>query len=111
MSSEVNAAEESQAAEDQGRTWRPSLRPDHQIRKDESGGRFHIVEHHGQRGMLRTMSGYLKLPLVRAFIGITLFIVAAIIFDATLNGGSWTEREPKQKATQHRAAPRPPPSQ
>jgi hypothetical protein len=41
---------------------------------------------------------------VKAFIAISLFIVAAILFDATINGGSWTEMAPKQKATQQKRA-------
>lgn len=110
MSSDVNAAEETSAATDQVRAWRPSLRPDHGV-NHRAGKPLHIREHRHRKGVLGALVEFVRRPLVRVFIGLSLFIVAAIIFDATINGGSWTERAPKQKATQHKGAPRPPPSQ
>lgn len=36
-------------------------------------------------------------PTTKVIIAISLFVVVAIVFDATINGGSWTERASKQK--------------
>ena len=82
------------------RTWRPSGRPEHLLDRSSrvAGGR--IVERSSSRGWLRRLADLLKLPLVKVVIGVSLFILAAIVYDATINGGSWTERPPKAKATQ-----------
>ena len=104
MSSEVRAGEERAAGEEQVRAWKPSLRPDRPAHKSHAGSPPQIIKPPERRGWLSSLLSFFKLPLVKAFIAISLFIVAAILFDATINGGSWTEMAPKQKATQQKRA-------
>jgi hypothetical protein len=99
MSDDDQAAEPAGQGEEAGRAWRPSRRPDYRLdRRAPPSGR--IVERARSRGWLRNLADLLRLPAVKAVIAVSLFVLAAILFDATINGGSWTERPPKPKATQ-----------
>ena len=105
MSDDDQTAEPAGEGEPAGRAWRPSRRPEYRLdQRPHSSGR--IVERTRSHGWLRYLSELLKLPAVKAVIAVALFVLAAIIFDATINGGSWTERPAKPKATQK--APRAP---
>lgn len=99
MSDDTHAAEPADEGEPAGRAWRPSGRPDYRLdHRPESSGR--IIERTRSRGWLRSLSNLLKLPAVKVVIAVSLFVLAVILYDATINGGSWTERPPKPKATQ-----------
>ena len=101
---------EAPSPDDQARVWRPSLKPEHQAIPSGSVGQNYIVERKTKRGLLSILMDYLGRPFVKILIGLSLFIVAAIVFEATINGGAWTEKAPKQKATKHRGVARPAPS-
>lgn len=98
--SEDNQAAES-AGEDgpAGRAWRPSGRPVYQL-DHRSPRSERIVERTRTRGWLRSLSDLLKRPAVKVVIAVSLFVLAAIVFDATVNNGSWTQRATKPKPVQ-----------
>lgn len=105
MTDEPDATEPTDG-EAAGRAWRPSRRPEYRLDHHPPASSRRIVERVHSRGRLRGLSDLLKLPAVKVVIGVALFILAAIVYDATINGGSWTERPAKPKATQK--APREP---
>lgn len=88
------------AGEQPEKGWRPSGRPAY--RSGESDGEGQIVEQQPQLGRFGIIGQWLKRPFVRLIIGIGVFIFAAIVYDATVNYGEWTERAEKAKATNHR---------
>ena len=53
-------------------------------------------------GVLGVLLAFVKRPFVKLVIGLGLFILAAIVYDNTLNFGSWTERAAPKKATKHK---------
>ena len=91
-----------EAAAEQPKLWQPSRKPEHRV--DQVSGDDHglIVERGEEGGVLAAFGRYLKRPFVRLVVGLGLFILGAIIYDATINFGRWTERPAKQKATQHK---------
>ena len=98
--SEDNQAAES-AGEDgpAGRAWRPSGRPVYQL-DHRSPRSERIVGRTRTRGWLRSLSVLLKRPAGKVVIAVSLFVLAAIVFDATVNNGSWTQRATKPKPVQ-----------
>ena len=97
-------ADQIQIADDeQLRGWQPSLRPDHRPAGASQEQRI-IAEEPVPHGVFGVLFAFLKRPFVRLVIGVGLFILAAIVYDNTLNFGSWTEREAPQKATPHKGA-------
>ena len=97
MTEETETAETSGTDEAPGRAWRPSGRPEHRIDDRPTRPSARIIERTPSRGWLRGLTNLLKSTTVRIAIGVGLFVLAAIVFDATINGGSWTERPPKSK--------------
>jgi hypothetical protein len=91
------------ADDDQLRGWQPSLRPDHRPPAGSQEQRI-IAEEPVPRGVLGVLLAFLKRPFVRLVIGVGLFILAAIVYDNTLNFGSWTEREAARKPAEHKGA-------
>ena len=85
-------------AAESGRAWRPSLKPQHRL--DEDVRPTTIVENSDRGGLLAGIREWVRQPLVKVGIGVSLFILAIIAYDATLNLQSWTERPPKAKATE-----------
>lgn len=106
MTDETEPAEPEGGGEALGRAWRPSGRPEYRLDHRPPPSSQRIVERTRSRGWLRGLVDFLRLPVVKVVIGVSLFILAAIVYDATINGGSWTERPAKPKATQK--APRAP---
>lgn len=91
-----------------GKTWRPSLSPAHRL-DDSAPPTRTIIENTNRGGVLGVLREWVRRPLVRIGIGLSLFILAIIAYDATLNLASWTERAPKMKAADHsRGVPRRP---
>ena len=84
------------------RSWQPSRKPEHRI--DQVSGDDHglIIERGAEGGIIAAFARYLKRPFVKLVLGLGLFILAAIVYDATINFGRWTERPAKQKATPHK---------
>ena len=97
--SEVQAAEALPVEEDV-RDWRPSRRPEHRAGAADPQGQ--IREQAVEKGPLGRIADFLRIPFVRLVIGLGIFILAAIVYDHTLNFGSWTERAEKPKAAEHR---------
>ena len=100
----VNQPEPTQSpaeAETPGRAWRPSRRPDYRVERSSAMASGRVIERSHYRGVIGTMTRFLKNPAVRVVIAVAFFIFAAIVYDATINGGSWTERPPKPRATAH----------
>lgn len=105
MTNDVKTNEAAEAAAEPARTWQPSLKPAHRLEDHPSHGGGKIVEKSGGGGVRGALREWVSRPLVRIGIVISLFILGAIIYDATLNFGSWTERAPKVKATPHKGVP------
>lgn len=84
--------------EETGRSWRPSRRPAFTPPSEE--GR--IVEVDPPGGVLARLGRFFARPFVKLIVGLGLFILAAIVYDTTVNFGEWTEKKEKPKATQHR---------
>ena len=95
--------EEAAAAAPQSRKdWRPSLKPSYHAGEpglETRGSIKEVPDAHGLGGMIRD---WLKRPFVRIMLGLGAFIMAAIVYDATVNFGSWTIRAEKPKAADHR---------
>ena len=100
MTDQIQTGGEAVVAEELEKGWRPSGRPTH--RKDatevETG---RIVQQEPEVGLLGAFARYLKRPFVRLVIGLGVFILAAIVYDKTVNFGDWTERKAKPQATRH----------
>ena len=84
-----------------GRAWRPSRRPDYRVDRTSVLSSNRIVERSHSRGAIGRIARLFRNPAVKVVIAVAFFIFAAIIYDATINGGSWTERPPRPKATAH----------
>ena len=84
---------------EESRNWRPSLKPEHRV--VDPGANGVILEQSGPNGISGLMAAYLKRPFVKLIVGLAIFILAALVYDATVNFGSWTERPPPKRATKH----------
>ena len=96
------------AATGSRKNWRPSLKPSYHAGAAAPQGQGSIKEvpdADGLRGMIRD---WLKRPFVRIVLGLGAFIMAAMVYDATVNFGSWTIRPEKPKAAEHRGVDRAP---
>lgn len=88
-------------SEGQARNWRPSRRAEHHIGGDRQGI---VVEEAGPSGVLGFALAYLTRPFVKLVIGLGIFILAAIVYDATINFGSWTEKAAPATAAEHKGS-------
>ncbi|HWT11173.1 MAG TPA: hypothetical protein VN231_00295 [Allosphingosinicella sp.] len=107
MTNEARADDEVAVAEEQVRTWQPSRRPQHHVEAPAAPA-ARIVEQSGQSGVRGALRAFLNRRFVKLIIGLGIFILGAIVYDATVNFGSWTERKAKPKATQHKGVERAP---
>ena len=99
MTDQVQTTNEAAGAEEPERSWRPSGRPTH--RKDATSETGRIVHKEPAVGVMGAFARFLRRPFVRLVIGLGIFILAAIVYDATINFGEWTERKAKPEATKH----------
>ena len=91
------------AAGEPPKLWQPSRKPAHRVDQAAAAAdRGLVIERGAKGGVIAVLGRYLKRPFVRLVIGLGLFILGAIIYDATINFGRWTERPAKQKATPHK---------
>lgn len=100
MVTETQTVEASAAVERDVRNWKPSGRPQHHAGPEDAQGQ--IREEAEQKGFVRRIADFLRIPFVKLVIGLGIFILAAIVYDHTVNFGSWTEKAEKAKATDHR---------
>lgn len=86
--------------EEAERTWRPSRPPAHRFDQavDEQG---EIVERAEGGGIIGAAIRLFKRPFVRLIIGLAVFILAALLYDAFVNGGSWTIKREALKPAKH----------
>lgn len=87
---------------EQPKLWQPSRKPEHRVDQVSADDRGLIIERAEEGGVLAAFVRYLKRPYVKLVVGLGLFILGAIVYDATINFGRWTERPAKQKATPHK---------
>jgi hypothetical protein len=87
------------------RHWRPSRRPEHLIPHHERVERVHITERQRPNRPLAYLRAWLARPMVRVIIGISLLIAGAILFDATVNRGTWTQRQVEDRPIKQRVVP------
>ena len=92
-------------AEDNVRHWRPSRRPEHLIPRNERDERVHITERQRPNRPLALLRAWLARPMVKVIIGISLLVAGAILFDATVNRGTWTQRQVEDRPVKQRVAP------
>jgi hypothetical protein len=90
------------AAAEGAKGWRPSRRPSHHGGPAALAAEGRIVEQQENVGFLGALARFLKRPFVKLVIGLGIFVLGAIVYDATVNFGEWTERKEKPKATKHR---------
>jgi hypothetical protein len=86
-------------AEESVRAWRPSIRPSLRGPNTEEGRILEVTE---PVGIIGRIGRFAKRPFVKLITGLGIFILAAIVYDATVNFGEWTERKEKPAATKHR---------
>jgi len=101
MEPEPESADEP-AVEDNARAWRPSRRPEHLIPRHERDERVHITERQRPSRPLANLRSWLARPMVKVIIGISLLVAGAILFDATVNRGSWTQRQVEDRPIKQR---------
>jgi len=106
---ETGAEADAEAGAGEQRTWQPSGAPAHRAATPHPQ-RGTIVELQRRESPRQSLMRFLRQPMVKAILWLTLFVVAAITYDATVNFGSWTERAEKPKATEHRGMPSAPPA-
>jgi hypothetical protein len=100
----VNQPEPAESPAETGtpsRAWRPSRRPDYNVDHSGATAGSRVLERSHSRGAIGKIARFLRNPAVKVVIAVAFFIFAAIVYDATINGGSWTERPPRPKATAH----------
>ena len=106
MTNEARASAEGEAVpaapEEPPRLWQPSRKPEHRFDQVSADDHGLIIERTEGGGVIAAFARYLKRPFVKLVLGLGLFILAAIVYDATINFGRWTERPAKQKATPHK---------
>lgn len=90
--------------EEDRRTWRPSRAPEHRFGQSLPPPAA-IVERPEEGGVFGAITRFLRRPFVKLVLGLGLFILGAIVYDATVNFGSWTERKAKPKPTPHKGVP------
>lgn len=105
MTNEPAAGAEAAAEEDPGKSWRPSRPPEHRFGHSLPPAGV-IIERPEEGGVLGMITRFVRRPFVKLVLGLGLFILGAIVYDATVNFGSWTERKAKPKATAHKGVPR-----
>ncbi len=90
---------------EEAKAWRPSRPPAHWAGGLPNEGK--IVEVSDSTGLLGSVIRFFKRSFVRLVIGLGIFILAAIVYDNTVNFGSWTERQekPKDKSRAAKAIP------
>ena len=93
------------AADEAGRSWRPSRPPEHRGGPSPAE-RPRIVEQTRRATLLRSLQAWIANPIVKVVIGVSLFITAALTYDATVNGGAWTERQGKVETTRDKSGRR-----
>lgn len=106
MANDTETDEAATVAAEPRKTWQPSLRPTYHAGQAPISEAGSIVERPDSRGMIGTLRAWVRRPFVKLIIGMGLFILASIVYDATVNFGSWTERAEKPKAGEHRGVPR-----
>jgi uncharacterized protein (DUF697 family) len=82
------------------RVWQPSRSPEHRLGVTDANQSI-VAEQAGPNGVLGVLLAFVKRPFVKLVVGLGVFILAAIVYDNTLNFGSWTERAEPRKATKH----------
>lgn len=104
MTGQVQADGEAGAAPsaEQPKLWQPSRKPEHRVDQPSADDHGLIIERGEQGGLIAAFARYLRRPFVKLVLGLGLFILGAIVYDATINFGRWTERPAKQKATPHK---------
>jgi len=98
MANQAPADIDAVVAEEPDRAWRPSGRPAHRCPPTEQG---RIQELDDAGGVIAKIARFVKRPFVKLVLGLGIFILAAIVYDKTVNFGEWTERRAKPKATKH----------
>lgn len=98
----MTTEEQSPSGKLAARGWRPSSSAAQRMHQQAQLGSTAIVDDHEPDSPLRALLGFLARPFVRIVIGLALFIFAALVYDATINYGSWTEKAEKLKASEHR---------
>ena len=101
MASEPESAGD-QVAEGNVRHWRPSRRPEHLIPRGERDDRVRITERQRPSKPFALLGSLLARPMVRVIIGICLLVAGVIIFDATVNRGTWTQRQVEDRPVRQR---------
>jgi hypothetical protein len=82
------------------RAWQPSRAPEHRLGATDANQSI-IAEQAKPEGFFGILIAFVKRPFVKLVIGLGVFILAAIVYDNTLNFGSWTEKAAPRKATKH----------
>ena len=100
MATETESADGS-VDEDTVRRWRPSRPPEHLIPHPKGDERFRIMERQRRSGLAALLKFWLAKPMVKLIIGMSLIIAGAIIFDATVNKGTWTQRQIGPQPVRH----------
>ena len=95
------------SAEEASKTWQPSRAPEHRIGQSLQAPAA-IIERPPEGGVFAMITRFLRRPFVKLVLGLGLFILGSIVYDATVNFGSWTERKAKPKAASHKGVPRAP---
>ena len=95
------------AAEEAPRVWQPSRAPEYRLGASLPAART-IIERPEEGGVLGLLVRFVRRPFVKLVLGLGLFILGAIVYDATVNFGSWTERKARPKATAHKGVPKAP---
>ena len=83
------------------RGWQPSRAPQHRLGATDKNQSI-IAEQAEPKGVLGVLLAFVKRPFVKLVIGLGLFILAAIVYDNTLNFGRWTEKVGPRGATKHK---------
>lgn len=84
------------------RGWRPSTSPARRMEQQAELGSAAIIDAYTPPGPIAAILAFLARPFVKIVLGLALFISAALVYDATINYGSWTMKAEKLKPTKHR---------
>jgi hypothetical protein len=101
MADETEVEVPAAIADEDSKVWRPSGKPAHRAGPTAPAAEGRIVEQQDVVGIFGAVARVVKRPFVRLVIGLGIFILAAIVYDKTVNYGSWTERAAKPKASKH----------
>lgn len=80
-----------EAAEER-KVWRPSRPADHRGKRKAAPGGIRLEQPAERPGLLAWLRQMMEARLFRVVAGVALFTAAVVVFDMTVNGGSWTER-------------------